>query len=109
MGELKEMGSANKKELDAAVRDAIHKGETRMAAAETKLMKLNKKTKAALNVKITAEISKLTKRANDQIEGLRLSSAEARKEMKKELLYAIRSMADQAKKNLDAAVKVAKV
>jgi hypothetical protein len=105
--ELKEMMAANKNELNAAVRDAIHKGETRMAAAETKLMKLNKKTKAALNVKITASISKLTKRANDQIEGLRLNSAEARKEMKKELLYAIRSMADEAKKNLDDAVAVA--
>merc|ERR1711871_1309693 len=105
--ELKGIMDANKKELAAAVRDAIHKGETRMAAAETKLMKLNKKSKAALNVKITSEISKLTKRANDQIEGLRLNSAEARKEMKKKLLYAIRSMADQAKKNLDAAVKVA--
>jgi hypothetical protein len=105
--QLAGMMDANKKELDAAVRDAIHKGETRMAAAELKLMKLNKKTKAALNVKITTEISKLTKRANDQIEGLRLNSAEARKEMKKELLYAIRSMADEAKKNLDDAVKIA--
>merc|ERR1711871_1210575 len=47
--ELKELMAANKNELNAAVRDAIHKGETRMAAAETKLMKLNKKTKAALN------------------------------------------------------------
>merc|ERR1711871_1835204 len=70
--------------------------------------KLNKKTKAALNVKITSEISKLTKRANDQIEGLRLNSAEARKEMKKKLLMAIRSMADEAKKNLDSAVDMAR-
>merc|ERR1711939_823880 len=57
--------------------------------------------------KITAEISKLTKRANSQIEGLRLNSAEARAEMKKELLFAVRSMADEAKKNLDEAKKVA--
>jgi hypothetical protein len=104
--DLKNMMDANKKELDGAVRDAIHKGETRMAAAETKLMNLSKKTKASLNVKITAEISKLTKRANSQIEGLRLQSKEARKEMKKELLMAIRSMADEAKENLDSAVEV---
>merc|ERR1712096_297243 len=32
--ELKEIMAANKEELNAAVRDAIHKGETRMAAAE---------------------------------------------------------------------------
>jgi len=105
--QLKEMMEANKKELSAAVRDAVKKGEDRMQKAETKLTDMNKKTKAALNMKITTEISALAKRANDQIEGLRLSSAEARKEMRKELLYAIRSMADQAKKNLDDATKVA--
>jgi hypothetical protein len=105
--ELKTMMDANKKELQASVRDAIAKGEKRMSAAETKLTGMNTKTKAALNMKITTEISTLTKRANSQIEGLRLNSAEARKEMKKELLYAIRSMADEAKKNLDDAVTVA--
>merc|ERR1719453_2021196 len=98
---------ANKAELHNAVRDAIKKGEARMSAAESKLTNMNKKTKAALNMKITTEISSLAKRANSQIEGLRLNSAEARKEMRKELLFAIREMADNAKKNLDAATKVA--
>merc|ERR1712166_1066023 len=73
--------------------------------AEKKLTTMSTKTKAALNVRVTAEISKLTTRANSQIEGLRLNSAEARGEMKKQLLYAIRSMAEEAKKNLDGAVK----
>merc|ERR1719326_1295971 len=70
-------------------------------------MDLNTKTKAALNLKITTEIAGLTKRANSQIEGLRLNSAEARKEMRKQLLFAIRSMASEAKKNLAAATKSA--
>jgi len=105
--QLKTIMDANKAELHSAVRDAIAKGEKRMGAAETKLKDMNKKTKAALNMKITTEISKLAKRANDQIEGLRLSSKEARAEMRKELLFAIRSMADMAKKNLDAATKEA--
>merc|ERR1740130_1236725 len=104
--QIKEVMEANKEELAAAVRDAIHKGETRMGQAEKKLTTMSAKTKAALNVRVTAEISKLTKRANDQIEGLRLNSAEARGEMKKQLLYAIRSMAEEAKKNLDDAVGV---
>merc|ERR1719506_1924923 len=98
---------ANKAELQAAVRDAVKKGEARMGRAEAKLVGMNKKTKAALNMKITTEISSLSKRANSQIEGLRLNSAEARSEMRKELLFAVRSMADQAKKNLDDATKVA--
>jgi len=105
--ELSTMMEANKVELKAAVRDAIHKGETRMQQAETKLMALNSKTKAALNMKITTEISALAKRANDQIEGLRLNSKESRDMMKKELLFAVRAMAKDAKTNLDAAVKVA--
>jgi len=105
--QLKTLMDANKSELQAAVRGAIKKGEARMSRAEAKLVGMNKKTKAALNMKITTEISALTKRANSQIEGLRLNSAEARKEMKKELLYAVRSMADEAKKNLDDATKVA--
>merc|ERR1711871_1210027 len=105
--ELKTLMDANKSELQAAVRDAIKKGEARMSRAESKLKSMNKKTKAALNMKITTEISALTKRANSQIEGLRLNSAEARSEMRKELLFAVRSMADEAKKNLDDATKVA--
>merc|ERR1719230_1186369 len=95
------------KELSMAVRDAVKKGEARMGRAEAKLVGMNKKTKAALNMKITTEISALSKRANSQIEGLRLNSAEARSEMRKELLFAVRSMADEAKKNLDDATKVA--
>merc|ERR1711871_1376551 len=105
--QLKSIMDANKAELTAAVRDAVKKGEEQMAAAETHLVNLNAKTKAALNVKITSEISKLTKDANSQIEGLRLNSKEARDQMKKELLFAVRSMADVAKENLDAAVAMA--
>merc|ERR1719267_208874 len=70
--QLADIMDANKKELQTAVRGAIAKGEARMSAAEKKL--------TALNKKITTEISALSKRANSQIEGLRLNSAEARKE-----------------------------
>jgi len=105
---LSNIQKANEKELKASLRDAVKKGEDRMAAAEKHLVDLNTKTKATLNMKITSEISNMAKRAATQIENLRLTSKEARAEMKKELLFAIRSMADDAKKNLDAAVDVAK-
>merc|ERR1711970_169331 len=105
--QLNDIMEANKKELTADVRDAVTKGENRMKAAEDKLLKLNAKTKAALNMKITTEISKLTKDANAQIEGLRLNSKEARDMMKKELLFAVREMSKEAKENLDAAVATA--
>jgi len=104
---LKNIMDANKSELKAAVRDAVAKGEKRMAAAEKHLTDLNKKTKDALNMKITTKISAQAKRAATQIENLHLQSKEARSEMKKELLFAVRSMAEEAKSNLDAAVTVA--
>merc|ERR1711871_1152083 len=93
---LANIQKANEKELKASLRDAVKKGEDRMAAAEKHLVDLNAKTKNALNMKITTEISNMAKRAATQIENLRLTSKEARAEMKKELLFAIRSMADDA-------------
>merc|ERR1719262_1168339 len=69
---------------------------------------MNAKTKASMNTRITAQISKYAKQAASQIEGLRLSSKEARAEMKKEMLYAVRSAAALAKQNLVAATKAAK-
>jgi len=100
---------ANKMELKAAVQGAVHKGEVRMMKAEQKLKDMNKKTKASLNMRITSEVSKLAKESASQIENLRLSSSKARAEMRRELLYAVRSAAAEAKKNLVASVKVAKV
>merc|ERR1712205_273997 len=100
---------ANKMELKAAVQGAVHKGEVRMMKAENKLKSMNKKTKASLNMRITSQVSKLAKESAAQIENLRLSSKKARSEMRCELLYAVRSAAAEAKKNLVAAVKFAKV
>merc|ERR1719163_691253 len=96
-------------ELKAAVAGAVHKGEVRMMKAENKLKDMNKKTKASLNMRITSEVSKLAKDSAAQIENLRLSSKKARSEMRRELLYAVRSAAAEAKKNLAAAVASAKV
>merc|ERR1719181_1456995 len=107
--QLKSIMDANKKMLHANVEEAVHKGEVRMMKAEQKLKDMNKKTKASLNMRITSEVSKLAKESAAQIENLRLSSKSARAEMKRELLYAVRSAAAEAKKNLVAAVTVAKV
>merc|ERR1711970_795720 len=65
---LHDIMDANKKELTGAVRDAVEKGENRMKAAETSLVNMNAKTKAALNMKINTEISKLQKEANSNLD-----------------------------------------
>merc|ERR1711968_150566 len=104
---LQTLMDANKRELEAAVRDAVSKGEKRMQQAEDKLIAQNAETKANLNMKITSEISKLQKEANSQIEGLRNSSKKARAEMRAFLLEAVREISKEAKENLDTAVTVA--
>merc|ERR1712216_213236 len=109
LAQLSAIMKANKMELKAAVASAVHKGEVRMMKAENKLKDMNKKTKASLNMRITSEVSKLAKESAAQIENLRLSSKKARSEMRRELLYAVRSAAAEAKKNLAAAVASAKV
>merc|ERR1712022_66279 len=70
---LQRVMEANKKELTSAVSDAVRQGEERMQGVQNKLTAMNEETKTALNMKITAQISKLEERANSQIEGLRLN------------------------------------
>jgi len=105
---LKEMADANKKEMLAAVSGAVHAGEKRMMSVQAKIKDMSAKTKSSMNMRITSQISKLASHIHSGIEGLRLNSASARAEMKKEMLYAVRSAAAQAKKNLAAVVRMTK-
>jgi len=102
---LKLIAKANKAELKTSVRNAIHKGEMRALQVEKLAKDTNQKTRDALNMRITADISKLTKSIHGSIEDLRLNTKAARKEMKREILYAVRAAASDAKKNLAAVVK----
>jgi len=102
---LKTMMDSNKKEMLNAVSSAVHKGEKRMMQVEAKVKDMGAKTKASMNMRITSRISKLASHIHSGIEGLRLNSASARAEMRKEMLYAVRSAAAEAKKNLAATVR----
>merc|ERR1712054_53737 len=106
--ELAEKMKANKEDLMSSVADCVRKGEARMAKAEMKLKDMNKKTKASLNMRITAAIAKQKKRASEQIEGLKLNSKESRAEMRKFMLMAVRDACGVAKQRLAAVVKSAK-
>lgn len=99
---------ANKEELLSGVSDCVRKGEARMAKAELKLKNMNKKTKTMLNMKISMAINKQEKRANSQLEGIRLNSKENRAIMAKEMLSACRGAVAIAKENLNDAVTAAK-
>merc|ERR1712159_925694 len=80
-------------------------GEKRAQAVEDKGAKMDKDTKWLINNKLNSEITKLREETNAGVEKLALLSAENRAQMKKEMLYAIRSAADVAKDDLKAAVK----
>jgi len=105
---LSSMMKANRAELLNDVSTAVHMGEMRMMQVNKKISRANAKTNASMNMRITSEISKLSGHIHTSIEGLRMQSKAARAEMKKEMLYAVRSAAKEAKKNLAAVVKASK-
>merc|ERR1711881_311789 len=96
---------ANKNELHNSIRQAIEKGEKRAQLVEKRGAKMDKDTRWLINNKLNTEISKLRSETNASVEALALQSKSARAEMKKEMLYAIRSAADVAKKDLAIAIQ----
>merc|ERR1711998_797110 len=70
-------------------------------------MGMDKDVRTIVNYKLSAEITKLRSETNASVEALALLSKEARAEMKKEMLYAIRSASQVAKADLNQAVLIA--
>merc|ERR1711970_785161 len=103
--ELAAMEEANKLELKHAIRKAIETGEKRAKEVEANGEKMDKDTKWLVNNKLSAEISKLRAETDSSVEALNNLSTEAREEMRKEMIFAIRSAADVAKTDLDLAVR----
>merc|ERR1712036_59196 len=103
--EIAALEEANKNELHHSIRQAIAKGEKRAQLVEKRGAKMDKDTRWLINNKLNTEISKLRDETNASVEALALQSKAARAEMKKEMLYAIRSAADVAKKDLAIAIR----
>merc|ERR1711959_806706 len=97
--------AANKNELHHSIRQAIARGEKRAKLVEKRGAKMDKDTRWLVNNKLNTEISKLRDETNASVEALALQSKSARAEMKKEMLYAIRSAADVAKRDLKIAIR----
>merc|ERR1712216_823405 len=103
--EIAALEEANKQELHNSIRKAIAKGEKRAQLVEKRGAKMDKDTRWLINNKLNTEISKLRAETNASVEALALQSKAARAEMKKEMLYAIRSAADIAKRDLKIAIR----
>merc|ERR1712054_90786 len=66
---------------------------------------MNKKTRDAMNQRITTEIGDLTKKIHADVEGLQLQTKEARAAMKGQVLHALRDATTIMKQDLENAVK----
>merc|ERR1712093_906153 len=102
---LKSMQSANKRDISHAISVAIQKGEQRAIAVEKKMRSINKKNKAALSAKVSTMISSLRKSTSKSTYALDMESKAARKALKKEVLFAVKSAAKKAKANLKKSVQ----
>merc|ERR1712159_647500 len=103
--ELAAMEEANKTELKHAIRKAIETGEKRAKLVEKNGEKMDKDTQWLVNNKLSTEISKLRAETDSSVEALANLTEEARAEMRKEMIFAIRSAAEVAKTDLDLAVR----
>jgi hypothetical protein len=101
---LKMQSQANKLELKSAIREAVNKGEQRAKKIEKMAKKMNKKTRDALSARVSTEIGTLTKSIHSDIEDLQLATKSARAQMRRQILYAVRSAAALAKRNLKKVV-----
>merc|ERR1712096_8172 len=102
---LKSIQRSNKRDIKHAISICVQKGEQRAVALEKKMKKINKKTRAALSAKVSTMISALRKRTAKSIYALNLETKSARAEMRKEIIYAVKSAAAEAKSNLKKAVQ----
>merc|ERR1711871_232886 len=102
---IADLEESNKRELKKSIRDAIAIGEKRAKLVEERGVKMDKDTKWLINNKLNSEITALREETDASVESLALQSKEARAEMKKEMLYAIRTAAEVAEADLKIAVQ----
>jgi len=103
--EISSLEEANKQELKKSIKGAIATGEKRAQQVEKNGAKMDADTKWLINNKLNAEITKLQKETDASVEKLGLMNKEARAEMKKEMLYAVRTAATVAAQDLKLAVR----
>merc|ERR1712159_740438 len=88
-----------------ALHSTVVKNDKKVAAKIQKLTKkMNKKTRDALSARVSTEIGTLTKSIHSDIEDLQLATKSARAQMRRQILYAVRSAAALAKRNLKKVV-----
>merc|ERR1711981_1154004 len=96
---------ANKNELRTSIRKAIATGEKRAQLVEKRGKKMDKDTKWLINNNLKEKIAKLQKETNKSVDQLAAEGKRARAALKRQMIYAVKSMAAVAKRDLSLAMK----
>merc|ERR1711981_1216063 len=96
---------ANKNELRTSIRKAIATGEKRAQLVEKRGKKMDKDTQWLINNNLKEKIAKLQKETNASVDQLAAEGKRARAALKRQMIYAVKSMAAVAKRDLSLAMK----
>jgi hypothetical protein len=102
--QLRVVSNANHDAMKSAIAAAVAKGETQALKIEKHAKEMNDATGAAMKARINKEIKTLRDSVHSQLNEIKLESAEARAQMKKQTLAAVDDAAKLAAKNLKDAV-----
>merc|ERR1712159_656696 len=102
---LRTLEDKNLKELQNSIHEAIKKGEQRAQLVEKRGKKMDKDMRWLANHKLEQEITALRDETNKSVKQLATQNAEARKQLKEEMLYAVNSAAEVAESDLKIAMK----
>merc|ERR1719426_708710 len=96
---------ANKNELSTSIRKAITTGEKRAQLVEKRGKQMDKDTQWLINNNLKEKIAKLQKETNQSVDQLAAEGKRARAALRRQMIYAVKSMAKVAKDDLALAMK----
>jgi len=96
---------ANKNELRTSIRKAIATGEKRAQLVEKRGKQMDKDTQWLINNNLKEKIAKLQRETNASVDQLAAEGKRARAALRRQMIYAVKSMAKVAKDDLALAMK----
>jgi hypothetical protein len=99
------MEESNKNELRASIRNAIKRGEANAKRVMKTGEKMDKDTRWLVENSLREKIAKLQSQTNMSLEQLQAADARARAALKRQMTYAVKSMARVAKADLATAMR----
>merc|ERR1712054_505387 len=96
---------ANKNELRTSIRRAIATGEKRAQLVEKRGKQMDKDTQWLINNNLKEKIAKLQRETNASVDQLAAEGKRARAALRRQMIYAVKSMAKVAKDDLALAMK----